>query len=209
MNRIYPELIHKLYPHAKIQWCIFHLHKIIWKELQDEFGKNIPLVQLNNAYMLFNIFFNHTPELEKLKEFLKKYDEQKTRDEKNNTETIKFITLDLFLNSQKTKNICKSKKESSCFSYTCKKNAAQIHFSNAVVPKNPLKDEEFENRRAELTQIAAEIKNTHPEVKRLTGGSWLRNLETYLQLFPPEHRNTIEYESSKRRNQYGPMGAIL
>ena len=91
MNHIYPELIHELYPHAKIQWCIFHLHKIIWKELQDEFGKNIPLVQLNNAYMLFNIFFNHTPELEKLKEFLKKYDEQKTRDEKNNTEIKKAL----------------------------------------------------------------------------------------------------------------------
>ena len=91
MNHIYPELIHELYPRAKIQWCIFHLHKIIWKELQEEFGKNIPLVQLNNAYMLFNIFFDHTPELEKLKELLKKYDEQRTRDEKNNTEIKKAL----------------------------------------------------------------------------------------------------------------------
>jgi len=74
MNRIYPELIHELYPQAKIQWCIFHLNKIIWKEFHDEFGKNIPLVQLYNVYTLFNIFFDHSTELTKLTELLKKLD---------------------------------------------------------------------------------------------------------------------------------------
>jgi len=74
MNPHYPEIFHELFPKAKIQWCIFHLHKIIWKELRDEFGKTIPLQQLYNAYLLFNIFFNHEPELEKLKELLKKID---------------------------------------------------------------------------------------------------------------------------------------
>lgn len=74
MNPRYPEIIHELYPNAKIQWCIFHLDKLIWKELHEEFGKSLPLVQLYNAYSLFNIFFNHETELKKLEELLKKLD---------------------------------------------------------------------------------------------------------------------------------------
>lgn len=72
MNPHYPEIFHKHYPRAKIQWCIFHLYKIIWKDLRDEFRKNIPLLQLYNAYNLFNIFFDHEPELRKLEELLKR-----------------------------------------------------------------------------------------------------------------------------------------
>lgn len=86
MNRIYPELIHELYPQAKIQWCIFHLHKIIWKELHEEFGKNIPLIQLYNTYTLFNIFFDHSIELKKLEELLKTFEKFKTKDVKSNKE---------------------------------------------------------------------------------------------------------------------------
>lgn len=79
MNPHYPEIFRELFPNAKIQWCIFHLNKRIWKELHDEFGKNIPLLQLYNAYNLFNIFFNHEPELMKLEELLKKLDQHTGR----------------------------------------------------------------------------------------------------------------------------------
>jgi len=72
MNPHYPEIFHELFPKAKIQWCIFHLDKLMWKEFHDEFGKNIPLQQLYNAYTLFDIFFNHAPELKKLEELLQK-----------------------------------------------------------------------------------------------------------------------------------------
>ncbi|GEM_PF-6830715 len=81
MNPHYPELIHELFPKAKIQWCIFHLDKLVWKEFHDEFGKNIPLLQLFNAYTIFDIFFNHTPELKKLEELLKKLDQYTGRTE--------------------------------------------------------------------------------------------------------------------------------
>ena len=37
MNSRYPELINELFPNAKIQWCIFHLDKLIWKELLKKF----------------------------------------------------------------------------------------------------------------------------------------------------------------------------
>lgn len=79
MNPHYPEIFRELFPNAKIQWCIFHLHKLIWKELHDEFGKNIPLLQLYNAYNLFNVFFDHEAELRKLEELLHKLDQYSGR----------------------------------------------------------------------------------------------------------------------------------
>lgn len=80
----YPNIFHDLFPKAKIQWCIFHLHQLIWREFVYTYGKNIPLHELYNAYSLFDIFFNHTLELEKLKELMKQYEKQKTKDEKSN-----------------------------------------------------------------------------------------------------------------------------
>jgi hypothetical protein len=71
MAAIYPKIIHELFPQAKIQWCIFHLHKLIWKDLKDEFGKNPPLIQVYNVYLLFNIFYDHSIEIRKLEELLK------------------------------------------------------------------------------------------------------------------------------------------
>lgn len=86
MRQGYPSIIKELYPKAKIQWCIFHLYKLIWKELEDEFGKSIPLCQLYNAYTIFDIFFDHTRDLEKLKELLKEYQALKTDNPKKNLE---------------------------------------------------------------------------------------------------------------------------
>ncbi len=84
MKKEYPGIIDELYPKAKIQWCIFHLYKIIWKELHDELGKTLPLVQLYNTYTLFNIFFDHSLELKKLKELLQKFERYKGKDPKEN-----------------------------------------------------------------------------------------------------------------------------
>ena len=84
LARRYPNILQELFPKAKIQWCIFHLNQIIWKDLRDTYGRNIPLHEIYNVYLLFDIFFDHSPELEKLKELLKKYQEQKTKDEKSN-----------------------------------------------------------------------------------------------------------------------------
>lgn len=83
MKTMYPDIIHEQYPKAQIQWCIFHLYKLIWKELQDDFGKKIPLLQLYNAYTIFDLFFNHAVELEKLQELLILFDQSKTREAKS------------------------------------------------------------------------------------------------------------------------------
>ena len=86
MRREYPEIIKELFPKAQIQWCIFHLYKLIWKELHDEFGKKVPFVELYKAYELFDVFFDHSLELNKLSEIMKKFDSMKTTDEKSNKE---------------------------------------------------------------------------------------------------------------------------
>ena len=88
---MYPDLFHEIFPKAKIQWCIFHLYKLIWKELTDTYGKNIPLHELNNAYHLFNIFFDHSPELEKLKGILARLDCNRTLDDKNRKDLEKGL----------------------------------------------------------------------------------------------------------------------
>ena len=99
MKQMYPEMIHELYPQAQVQWCIFHLYRIIWKEMRDEFGKNIPLLQLYNVYTMLDIFFEHSKEMDKLQELIKKMRTMKTNVIKNNEkiertlchEFIKFV----------------------------------------------------------------------------------------------------------------------
>ncbi len=91
MKQSYPEIIRELFPKAKIQWCIFHLYKIIWKEFKEEFGKFLPLRELYNAYLLFDIFFNHELELEKLEELLKKFERFKTGELKSDKEIEKCL----------------------------------------------------------------------------------------------------------------------
>lgn len=78
MGTKYPEYLEKAYSKdVKIQWCIFHLYKLISKEFQDEFGKKLSLYQEYNKMTLFNIFFNHDKELLFLKKQLKKLEKRK------------------------------------------------------------------------------------------------------------------------------------
>lgn len=87
----YPGIIAELYPRAVIQWCIFHLDKLIWKELTEEFGKNPPLQQLYNVYLLFDVFFDHTPELHKLEELLAQFQRLRTGNQKSDQEIEKGL----------------------------------------------------------------------------------------------------------------------
>ncbi len=84
LARHYPNILHELFPNAKIQWCIFHLYKLIWKEINETYGKNIPLHELYNTYLLFDVFFDHSLELKKIESIMKQYEQIKTKDEKSN-----------------------------------------------------------------------------------------------------------------------------
>ncbi|MBU3940729.1 MAG: hypothetical protein KKH88_02255, partial [Nanoarchaeota archaeon] len=112
-----------------------------------------------------------------------------------NKARINKIALELLITSPLVKNIRKHKKETKCFRYEVYKNKSMmIHFKNAVVPKNPLKGKELENRKEELRKIAKELKKKHPDVKKLWGSSWIRNIKIYSDLLPKECKKNSKPE---------------
>jgi len=110
----------------------------------------------------------------------------------NKTEISK-LSLELFLISDFCKDICTHMIPKSCFGYDIWNNeGASLHFTNAVVPKNPLKEEEFENRKNELRRIAEDIKANHPEIKYVFSVSWMWNIKAFQNLMPKEFNNSIK-----------------
>lgn len=74
-----------------------------------------------------------------------------------------------------------------CFAYDLWDGGrVRLHFFNPDSGKSPLRAEAAVERRAELTQLIAYIRNTVPEARTIVGGSWLYNIEAYRRLFPPE-----------------------
>lgn len=67
----------------KIQFCIFHLNKLILKEYQDSLriGKKCfwTITDYYNLYSLFNIFYDRSFELNKLRKLLKNFDNFKNK----------------------------------------------------------------------------------------------------------------------------------
>lgn len=75
----------------KIQFCVFHLNKLILKEYRESLkvGKNVKweLMHYYNMYCLFNIFYNRSFELKILKNFMNQFENFK---KKLTYEKIKF-----------------------------------------------------------------------------------------------------------------------
>jgi len=65
----------------------------------------------------------------------------------------------------------------------------RIHFSNRDPDDGvgPLDRRKIAARNAELAAMFDFVRRTHPDAKRVLGGSWLYNLEAYRRLFPPEY----------------------
>lgn len=63
---------------VKLQFCVFHLNKLILKEYQESLkvGKTIKwsLMDYYNMYLLFNIFYNRSFELKRLKKLMKHFE---------------------------------------------------------------------------------------------------------------------------------------
>lgn len=62
----------------------------------------------------------------------------------------------------------------------------KIHFYNRDTDAagGPLARSKIDRRRAELAALARNVVRQHPEATRITGRSWLYNLEAYRRLFP-------------------------
>lgn len=79
----YPAMLKDLFPDIKVQWCLFHLNKLIIKDFEsskklNKYGRKIlPLQEIYNQYLLFDLFFNHKVELNFLKRQLKKLSEKR------------------------------------------------------------------------------------------------------------------------------------
>lgn len=76
-----------------------------------------------------------------------------------------------------------------CFSYKYvpKKKTIFTHFKNNGEEDGVLSKERKEARFQELKEMFSEIKEKHPEVEKVSGFSWLYNIEAYKRLFPKEY----------------------
>jgi hypothetical protein len=110
MRLEYPEAFKSVFGRKiKLQFCVFHLNKLILKEYRDslKLGKKIKwtLMHYYNMYCLFNIFYNRTFELNILRKFMKNHEEFK----KNITaKKVKLLVNKYHL---KLKNFEKQKEE--------------------------------------------------------------------------------------------------
>lgn len=144
--------------------------------------EKIPFYDSLIKYAALNRFTKGVPkdQMERLEHHLKDLKEV-------DDDVIENVSEELFLKSDYTKGICERHRPKSCFSYTIwDDQGANLHFTNAVIPKNPFKGEEYEKRKDELKAIARDIKENHPEVKYIFEVSWIRNLKAYQSLMPPE-----------------------
>ena len=86
----------------KLQFCVFHLNKLILKEYRDslKIDKNVrwTLMDYYDMYCLFNIFYNRSFELKILKRSMKHYEQFK---EKLTKEKIKFYVGKYNINVKK------------------------------------------------------------------------------------------------------------
>lgn len=79
----YPEMLKDLFPGVKIQWCIFHLNKLIVGNFEGYKKKNkqgkivLPLLEQYNLYRMLNLFLNHEVECNYLEQQLKKLTQKK------------------------------------------------------------------------------------------------------------------------------------
>lgn len=93
MRLEYPDAFKSVFGRKiKLQFCVFHLNKLIMKEYRDslKIGKTVKwtLMHYYNMYCLFNIFYDRTFELNVLKKFIKNHEKFK----KNlTTDKVKFL----------------------------------------------------------------------------------------------------------------------
>ena len=84
MRLEYPSAFRRVFGNkVKVQFCIFHLNKLILKEYSDALktGKyvNWTLMDMYNLYSLFNIFYNRTFELKYIKGLMDSFENFKTK----------------------------------------------------------------------------------------------------------------------------------
>jgi len=72
-DRRYPAIFKRIWGKKVIhQKCLLHLNKLV----VNDFGRNVSLLNIQNMYMILNIFYNRQKELKYLKRLLEKFDKK-------------------------------------------------------------------------------------------------------------------------------------
>lgn len=72
-----------------------------------------------------------------------------------------------------------------CFIYDIQGDTVFLHFNNNEgAEPGPLSKQSMPARLHELKNIFSDLHANHPEIKTVSGYSWLYNLESYKRLFP-------------------------
>lgn len=107
-DRRYPAILKRIFGNnVVIQKCLLHLNKLVVRD----FGKNITLVNEYNKYLILNIFYDRTKELEFLEILLKELDKKTFADAKEKNIWIKEAKNKFYEYIKKLENERRSKKE--------------------------------------------------------------------------------------------------
>lgn len=95
-------------------------------------------------------------------------------------------------------------KEFGCFKYSIEGTRANLHFvNNDRDPRGPLSKERVGARKAELKEMLLDIKENHPEITTIEGGSWLLNRIEAQRLLPKEF---VESAIPNERENFSGLG---
>jgi hypothetical protein len=116
----------------------------------------------------------------------------------------------LLINSDLFKQLKSKKKEKTCFNFDIWQNeGVSIHFKNNIVPQNPLKGEELENRKKELKRIANRMANRHSSIKYVFSISWMWNLRVFQELMPKEFNKSLKEFKDNEFYSLGHWGQFI
>lgn len=151
-------------------------------------------LSLLESIVKYTAFHRYTRKLDKKKKD-SLIEEIKSMDEDGLSDLVEL----LFLNSDYTKDICTHQRGNKCFDYDIWENeGAAIHFDNAIVPRNPLSKKEIPHRKKELSDIAVDIRDNHPELEYVFSVSWMWNLERFRLLMPNSFSDSLkEFKDSE------------
>lgn len=147
-------------------------------------------------------------EKNKLKDTINLF-ENKIKTEFNDLDKLE-LCKELFLNSDSVNNICNHKQEKRCFNYDIwNDEGVSLHFTNAVLPKNPFKEEQFEQRKSELKEIAKEVNEKFPKIKFFFSVSWMWNLKVFQRLMPKEFNDSLKQFNEHKFYSLGHWGQFF
>jgi len=104
----YPEIFKEIWGNkVRHQKCLLHLNKLVSKD----FGRNTSLVDEYNKYLMLNIFYDRTKELKKLEKLIRKAEQEKFENKKEQRDRIREMKKEFYEYVRKLENRRRRKKQ--------------------------------------------------------------------------------------------------